>query len=118
VGKKKLKCLDALLEPFIRDLQELYVDGIDVFYNYPVELVDSTQESTDKWCKVTVLVGVFTGDHLAQCKFGGWNLTGHAACRNCKMSSRWCKHKVNAAGRGNNQTQHQSLMGRAVYDNN
>lgn len=94
------------------------MDGIPVHYNYPMELVDDHLELQEKNFVLRAVLAVFTGDHPAQCKFGGWAVTGHAACRNCKMSTRWSKYKAHNTGTTTNQSQHQSLMGRAVYDNN
>ncbi|KAL3689959.1 hypothetical protein R1sor_016268 [Riccia sorocarpa] len=33
---------------------------------------------------------LFTGDHPAQCKFGGFATSGYSGCRRCKMKSRIC----------------------------
>ncbi len=114
--KKAFNSLDAFLEPLIRELEELFVDGIEVQYNYPVDLIDGTGVLCGTKFHLRAILAIFTGDHPAQCKFGGWNTTGHSACRNCKMSTRWMKQK--SGGRETNQPQGTGFMGRAVYDNN
>lgn len=114
--KKALNCLDAFLEPLIRELEELFVDGVEVEYNYPLDLIDGIGALSERKFQLRAILAIFTGDHPAQCKFGGWNTTGHSACRNCKMSTRWMKQK--SGGRETNQAQGAGFMGRAVYDNN
>lgn len=118
VGKKKLRWLDAFLEPFIRETQELFVDGIEVNYNYPTKLIqsDSLHNISGRFV-LRATPAIFTGDHLAQCMFGGWNTTGHNACRICKMSSSWTKYKP-THGSDTNESQQSAIKGRAVYDNN
>ena len=89
--KKALNSLDAFLEPLIREVEELFVDGIEVEYNYPCDLIDGTALLSYPKFQLRAALVLFTGDHPAQCKFGGWNQTGHSACRNCKMITRYLK---------------------------
>ena len=91
--KKALNGLDAFLEPLIRELEELFVDGIQVQYNYPVEVIEGSGVLSSCSFQLRAILAIFTSDHPAQCKFGGWNTGGHSGCRNCKMSSRWMPHK-------------------------
>lgn len=88
-AKRKLKILDSYLEPFIRELSTLFVEGIAVDYNYPAELIDGSPMSAIRGnaCRLRAILVLFTGDHPAQCKFGGWNDRGLAGCRRCQLNS-------------------------------
>lgn len=103
--KRAVNGLDAFLEPFIRELEVLFVDGIEVEYNYPVELIQERRELTERKYSLRAILAIFTGDHPAQCKFGGWNQGGYSGCRNCKTSA-----KTNKPGPGTNA--------KVVYDSN
>ena len=58
-------------------------------YNYPVEMI------FDKLPKVYIsepiecrpILLIWTGDHPAQTKIGGWKLGGYSACRRLKIPS-------------------------------
>lgn len=103
--KRAVNGLDAFLEPFIRELEVLFVDGIEVEYNYPLELIQERRELTERKYSLRAILAIFTGDHPAQCKFGGWNQGGYSGCRNCKKSA-----KTNKPGPGTNA--------KVVYDSN
>lgn len=83
--------LMSFLQPLITDLEAIYVNGFKVVYNYPVELI------YDKLLKVYIsepiecraILSIWTGDHPAQTKIGGWKLGGYFACRRHKIPSRW-----------------------------
>ena len=81
----------SFIQPLITDLEAIYVNGFKVVYNYPVELI------YDKLPKVYIsepiecraILSIWTGDHPAQTKIGGWKLGGYSACRRHKIPSRW-----------------------------
>lgn len=83
---KKMLILDAFLEPFIRDLQLILVDGIPMHYNYPLELIDRLMTNSSGFV-LRCMPMIFTGDHPAQCKFGGWSQAGYGGCRRCKLAT-------------------------------
>ncbi|KAL3700459.1 hypothetical protein R1sor_018481 [Riccia sorocarpa] len=68
----KLDILDAALEPFIRDCINLFVNGVEVDYGYPIELVHGVSTLSSRFTLRCMLV-IFSGDHPAQCKFAGFN---------------------------------------------
>ncbi|KAL3682742.1 hypothetical protein R1sor_000764 [Riccia sorocarpa] len=84
----KLDILDAALEPFIRDCIDLFVNGVEVDYAYPTELVDGVSTLSSRFTLRCMLV-MFSGDHPAQCKFAGFSTGGFAGCRRCECLSRW-----------------------------
>ena len=93
--KKLIKSGDGVLmsfiQPLITDMEAIYVNGFKMVYNYPVELI------YDKLPKVYIsepiecraILSIWTGDHLAQTKIGGWKLGGYYAYRRHKIPSRW-----------------------------
>ncbi|KAL3697336.1 hypothetical protein R1sor_011412 [Riccia sorocarpa] len=84
----KLDILDAALEPFIRDCIDLFVNGVEVDYAYPTELVHGVSTLSSRFTLRCMLV-MFSGDHPAQCKFAGFSTGGFAGCRRCECLSRW-----------------------------
>ncbi|KAL3690508.1 hypothetical protein R1sor_016817 [Riccia sorocarpa] len=87
-GSSKTAVLDACIEPFIRELLQLFVQGVEVDYNYPSELISSNLELQQR-CTLRVMLVLFTGDHPAQCKFGGFATGGYGGCRRCWLSTCW-----------------------------
>ncbi|KAL3686430.1 hypothetical protein R1sor_009004 [Riccia sorocarpa] len=81
----KSEALNACLCPFIAELIDLYVKGVEVEYNYPPELIG--ERELRKTFNLRVILVLFTGDHPAQCKFGGFTTSGYSSCRRCKMVS-------------------------------
>ncbi|KAL3696392.1 hypothetical protein R1sor_010468 [Riccia sorocarpa] len=81
----KSEALNECLRPLMAELINLFVNGVDVVYNYPSELIDNRDlPRRFKLCEMLVL---FTGDHPAQCKFCGFASSGYSACRRCKMNA-------------------------------
>ncbi|KAL3676720.1 hypothetical protein R1sor_026668 [Riccia sorocarpa] len=66
-------------------LKDLFVNGVDVEYNYPSGLI-GVGDLPNKFTMRAMLV-LFTGDHPAQCKFGGFATSGYSVCRRCKRKS-------------------------------
>ncbi|KAL3692486.1 hypothetical protein R1sor_006137 [Riccia sorocarpa] len=81
----KSEALNVCLRPFIAELIDLYVKGVEVEYNYPPQLIG--ERELRKTFNLRVILVLFTGDHPAQCKFGGFTTSGYSACRRCKMVS-------------------------------
>ncbi|KAL3688423.1 hypothetical protein R1sor_014732 [Riccia sorocarpa] len=74
--------------PFIEELIDLFINGVEVEFNYPSELIGG--KDMPKRFKLRIMLVLFTGDHPAQCKFGGFATSGYSGCRRCKMKSRVC----------------------------
>ncbi|KAL3683673.1 hypothetical protein R1sor_001695 [Riccia sorocarpa] len=81
----KSDALNVCLRPLIAELIDLFVNGVDVEYNYPSGLI-GVGDLPNKFTMRAMLV-LFTGDHPALCKFGGFATSGYSACRRCKMKS-------------------------------
>ncbi|KAL3694215.1 hypothetical protein R1sor_007866 [Riccia sorocarpa] len=82
----KSDALNACLQPFIEELIDLFINGVEVEFNYPSELIGG--RDLPKRFKLRIMLVLFTGDHPAQCKFGGFATSGYSGCRRCKMKSR------------------------------
>ncbi|KAL3682715.1 hypothetical protein R1sor_000737 [Riccia sorocarpa] len=81
----KFEALNACLRPLMAELINLFVNGVDVVYNYPSELIDN--RDLPRRFKLRAMLVLFTGDLPAQCKFGGFASSGYSACRRCKMNA-------------------------------
>ncbi|KAL3686596.1 hypothetical protein R1sor_009170 [Riccia sorocarpa] len=81
----KSEALNACLRPLMAELINLFVNGVDVVYNYPSELIDN--RDLPRRFKLRAMLILFTGDHPAQCKFSGFASSGYSACRRCKMNA-------------------------------
>ncbi|KAL3695715.1 hypothetical protein R1sor_009791 [Riccia sorocarpa] len=84
----KLDILDAALEPFIGDCIDLFVNGVEVDYAYPTELVHGVSTLSSRFTLCCMLV-MFSSDHPAQCKSTGFSTGGFAGCTRCECLSRW-----------------------------
>ncbi|KAL3697763.1 hypothetical protein R1sor_011839 [Riccia sorocarpa] len=84
----KSDALNACLQPFVEELIDLFINGVEVEFNYPSELIGG--RDLPKRFKLRIMLVLFTGDHPAQCKFGGFATSGYSGCRRCKMKSRVC----------------------------
>ncbi|KAL3701819.1 hypothetical protein R1sor_019841 [Riccia sorocarpa] len=84
----KSDALNACLQPFIEELIDLFINGVEVEFNYPSELIGG--RDLPKRFKLRIMLVLFTGDHPAQCKFGGFATSGYSGYRRCKMKSRVC----------------------------
>jgi len=95
----------AFIQPFVEELESLFVNGIICRYNYPSQRI-SNSLSNSGTPTIRVILMLLTGDHPAQCKIANLKSSGKSGCRRCKMDS-----TRNADGRyvyGNNvmQVQH------------
>ncbi|KAL3683154.1 hypothetical protein R1sor_001176 [Riccia sorocarpa] len=84
----KAEALNACLQPFTRELMDLFVNGVEVEYAYPSELIDISSHLPPKFTLRAILV-LFTGDHPAQSMFGGFVQSGLSGCRRCKVKTQW-----------------------------
>lgn len=107
ITKIKLHVLEAFMEPVYRDLQTLATVGFPLHFSYAPELISPLIRSVEMVCRMRLMV--FTGDHPAQCKFGGWCQRGKALCKRCRVQGTW-KKTSNTTGRG--------PKGIIVYGNN
>ncbi|KAL3685192.1 hypothetical protein R1sor_003214 [Riccia sorocarpa] len=84
----KSDALNACLQHFIEELIDLFINSVEVEFNYPSELIGG--RDLPKRFKLQIMLVLFTGHHPAQCKFGGFATSGYSGCRRCKMKSRVC----------------------------
>ena len=94
IYEKLIKSGDGMLmsfiQPLITDLEDIYVNGYKVVYNYPVELISDKLPNITESIECRALLSIWTRDHPAQTKIGGgWKLGGYSACRRHKIPSRW-----------------------------
>ncbi|KAL3696395.1 hypothetical protein R1sor_010471 [Riccia sorocarpa] len=87
-GSPKAVALNACLQPFVKEMIDLFVSGTEVEYSYPCELIEETSNLSSKFNLRAMLV-LFTGDHPAQSMFGGFANSGMSGCRRCKVKTRW-----------------------------
>ena len=94
--------LASFLKPLLADMEEIFLNEIDVVYAYPTEDISEHIPSLGidvaiklrgmrlTWNKVNhENFGIWTGDHPAQCKVGCLKLGGYGGCRRHKLSCRW-----------------------------
>lgn len=83
--------LASFLKPLFADMEEIFLNGIDVVYAYPTEDISEHIPSLgiDVAIKLRGMLGIWTGDHPAQCKVGCLKLGGYGGCRRHKLSCRW-----------------------------
>jgi hypothetical protein len=100
-SKKLLKemgdqVMTVFLEPFIRELVSSFIDGFDVIYNFPSEIISPaiTPAIETGSSKLRVMLMYWTGDHPAQCKVAGLKLSGYSACRRCLMAEKISGNQV------------------------
>lgn len=82
--KNSSNVFSAFLRPLIKELEELYIAGIKVMYNYPVEQIFDDPFGHTMKCKVRGMLMMVTGDHPAQCKIGLFKDGGQYFCRRDK----------------------------------
>lgn len=85
---QKVDLLETCIEPFVQECQLLFVDGIEVDYCYSVDMIEGAQNLEKKFTMRVMLV-LFSGDHPAQCKFGGFTNGGKSGCRRCRPLTQW-----------------------------
>ena len=85
VDKKIKEPMVKLLDPFIKEMQDIYFDGFKV--DYPHSLMMKHFPNIPRESHVRAMLMLITGDHPDQCKMGKLKLSGMSACRRCKMYS-------------------------------
>ena len=80
------KNISSFLQPFVEELEMLFVEGMRCKYNYPVSRISKYLSTSDDLPLIRVFLMLVTGDHPAQCKIGRLKSSGPARCRRCKMS--------------------------------
>ena len=68
----------SFLKPLFADMEEIFLNEIDVVYAYPAEDISEHIPSLgiDVATKLRGMLGIWTGDHPAQCKVGCLKLGG------------------------------------------
>lgn len=79
--KKRPASLDPFMEPFIRDIEEGFINGIQVNYAVPV------CEMPAGPCNLRHLVLCCSGDHMGLCELGKFVKCGKKGCRRCETTS-------------------------------
>ena len=74
-----------LLDPFFKELHDMFCDGFNVEYNYPPNLISEHLRPGDGEQTIQAMLWLVTGDHPVQCKMGMLKLSGVSACHRCKM---------------------------------
>ena len=92
LNKHRDGVLASFLKPLFADMEEIFLNGIDVVYAYPTEDISEHIPSLgiDVAIKLRGMLGIWTGDHPTQCKVGYLKLGGNGGCRRHKLSCRWC----------------------------
>lgn len=107
--KKLIRTVDdafaAFLQPLIAELEYLFVEGVDLYYNYPPSQIISQSYTISEKCRLRTILMMVTGDHPAQCKIGLFKSGGQAFCRRDKA-------RATLDGRIN------GYSGRYVFDGN
>ncbi|MCO5569490.1 hypothetical protein L7F22_023203 [Adiantum nelumboides] len=75
------------LEPLVNELESLYIEGLDVEFNYPIDKIFGSSMTSSKQCKIRPMVMMVTGDHPAQCKIGLFKHGGQEFCRRDKAQA-------------------------------
>lgn len=75
--------LNAFLEPFIQDLEKVFITGFPVSYAYPPHLISEYLEPGCRDGSVTLhaMLMMFTGDLKAQCQVGILRDGGYGGCK-------------------------------------
>lgn len=79
----------VFLEPFILELEEMFLAGFPVSYDYPADLISQhveTPGSSDGKLRVHTMLMAFTEDAPAQCKFGGVKDGVYGGCMRHQVS--------------------------------
>lgn len=95
----------TFLRPLIDELECLYVNGVNVAYEYPLGSIFDDPAEHSKICTMRAMVMMVTGDHPAQCKIGLVKNGGQEFCRRDMAHATLVKDGS-------------SNIGRYVYDEN
>jgi hypothetical protein len=83
IPNKRSDALDPFLEPLIRELEDGFVDGIQVDYKFP------TANILPGRAIIRHLLLCWKGDHNGQCETGKFIKCGKKACRRCQLEAVW-----------------------------
>ena len=78
---KRPICLDPFLDPFVADIEDGFINGIQV--NYKAAICGKPAGVTT----LRHLVLCFSGDHCGLCEVGKFTKMGKSGCRRCKPES-------------------------------
>jgi len=98
--------ISTFIQPFVEELESLYVQGINCRYNYPCRWISNNIPNLGT-PTIRAMLMLLTGDHRAQYKISNFKSSSKSACRRCKTDS-----TLNEDGRyvyGNNARQVQHL---------
>lgn len=89
--KHKDGVLAYFLKPLFANMEEIFLNGIDVVHAYPAEDISEHIPSLgiDVAIKLRGMLGIWSGDHPTQCKVGCLKLGGYGGCSRPKLSCRW-----------------------------
>ena len=78
--------LSAFITPFVKELEALFVFGMQCRFNYPTCRI-SNLLSQSETVNLRAILLFMIGDHSTQNKISNLKSSGKAACRRCKMHS-------------------------------
>lgn len=79
--KKHGDILSHFLVPILRDLETLFLEGLEIAYNYPCSRIFEGLEGSGNSCTLRGILMLWTGDHPAQSKLGLLKDGGKNGCR-------------------------------------
>ncbi|MCO5605605.1 hypothetical protein L7F22_059788 [Adiantum nelumboides] len=83
------KLFHVFLRPLLQELESLFINGIEIHYNYPINSISGLcNSSSSQTFNARAILMMVTGDHPAQCKIGCFKEGGQAFCRRCKAEAR------------------------------
>ena len=81
------KLFHVFLRPLMEELKNLFVQGIEIEYNYPISYIDGLDNSFSQRFVSQAMLMMVTGDHPAQCKIGCFKEGGKSFCRRDKAKA-------------------------------
>lgn len=103
--RKSNTVFSAFLRPLMDELEDIYMNGVDVVYNYALENIFDAIHDQKKECKLRGMLMMVSGDHPAQCKIGLFKDGGKEGCRRDKVKAEL-------------DTSNPSFKGRYIYNEN
>ncbi|MCO5587093.1 hypothetical protein L7F22_041039 [Adiantum nelumboides] len=83
------KLFHVFLKPLLQELESLFINGIEIQYNYPINSISGLcNSSSSQTFNARAILMMVAGDHPAQCKIGCFKEGGQAFCRRCKAEAR------------------------------
>ncbi|MCO5609473.1 hypothetical protein L7F22_063700 [Adiantum nelumboides] len=65
------KLFHVFLRPLLQELESLFINGIEIHYNYPINSISGLcNSSSSQTFNARAILMMVTGDHPAQCKIG------------------------------------------------